>query len=202
MKTHPTQWLSAYYDGELSQDHFQMVQKHLETCSDCQEQLAQMNNLSEWLQALPQAAQQLPADVFVGQVIARLPAKKPKTIQQTWRVSWLLIPVLLVSGWAFMQALIFISGLLLQFDINQVFSQVDNGSRTFLQESFSLILLPGSYTWLSGLITLLPGSNALLLTLLHFLVSSICSILLASWLASWFMYNRHVRITAPETYAS
>lgn len=203
MKTHPTQWLNAYHDGELSSEQFQVVQKHLETCSDCQEQLSQIAHISQWLQTVPKATHRQPADVFVGQVIARLPAKTPKTIQQTWRVYWLMTPVLLVGGWAFMQALIFISGLLLQFDINQVFSQVEIGSRTFLQEFFTLIVLPGPYTWLSGVITLLPGSNALHLTLLHFLVSSICSILLASWLASWFMYNRHISITTLENiYAS
>lgn len=195
MKTHPIQWLGAYYDGELNPEKNQQIKEHLETCQDCQKQLDQIAYLSAILHKVPEVAPLQPVDIFIEQVVTKLPEKKSQNPGITWQVSWWMPPMILVSGWSFLQALFFMSGLLLQLKPFENISQFSSGSQTILEEFFSFALLPAAYTWLSPIWHLLPGSDAIYILLLNLIASCVCAILLASWLASWFTYHRHLQVS-------
>jgi hypothetical protein len=193
MNAHPTQWFGAYLDGELDNEHSQRIQQHLKSCKDCQAEIEQLSRLSQVLQCLPELAPGTSADHFTNLVLSKLPARQPLNRHVGWRLSWWLIPAILISGWAFIQALIFVSGLLLRFAPLQEITRMPLESQSLLQDLLPVFVLPGFYSWISTLSTGLPVSQMLHLFLLNILASSACAILLGSWIASWFAYHRHIQ---------
>ena len=53
MSNHVTEWLNAYYDGELKGKRLQQVEEHLIECEACQAELESLQGLSALLQEVP-----------------------------------------------------------------------------------------------------------------------------------------------------
>lgn len=193
MNTHPTQWLGPYYDGELDADHRQRIETHLISCLECQDQLSQLAVLSEWLNKVPEAVVDQTKELFVEQVLSKLPGKATENRVNTMQLTWWAVPAILVSSWAFIQAGLFIGGLLLQINPIQLGSLDIPGAQSILHGFLSLALLPGINTLLFPAWDLLPNSNTFQLFLLNLLASSICLTLLGSWLAGWLAYRQHIQ---------
>jgi anti-sigma factor RsiW len=74
----PSEWLTAYYDGELDKARQKQVEAHLAECPECRRELGEMRSLSQALGAdeLPQAELTGAATFWQG-VQSQLPERRP-----------------------------------------------------------------------------------------------------------------------------
>ena len=101
MSNHVTEWLNAYYDGELKGKRLQQVEEHLIACEACQAELESLQGLSALLQDVP--APEFPSpERFATQVNLLLPQKRTSTPNShLFEVGWWMIPVGLLAAWVF-----------------------------------------------------------------------------------------------------
>ena len=101
MSNHVTDWLNAYFDGELTGKRLHLVEDHLAECEACQAELDSLQGLSELLHEVP-APEFMAAERFAAQVNLRMP-HKPAVIsrKQMIEVGWWIIPVGLLASWIF-----------------------------------------------------------------------------------------------------
>jgi len=101
MSNHVTEWLNAYYDGELKGKRLQQVEEHLTTCEACQAELESLQGLSALLQEVPVPEFPSP-ERFATQVNLLLPQKRTTTPgTHLFEVGWWMIPVGLLAVWVF-----------------------------------------------------------------------------------------------------
>ena len=101
MSNHVTEWLNAYYDGELKGKRLQQVEEHLAACEACQAELESLHGLSAMLQEVP--APEFPSlERFATQVNLLLPQKRTSAPNShLFEVGWWMIPVGLLAVWVF-----------------------------------------------------------------------------------------------------
>ena len=114
MNEHVTEKLVAYQDGELGGHALIEVESHLSRCGTCQAELQEIQALSALLQEYPAAPEPTPPERFIAQVNMRLPREQ---LQPVWKRSleavWRLVPFGLLGLWIFVQAVMFVSGILM-----------------------------------------------------------------------------------------
>ena len=191
MTRHVIEWLGAYQDGELSQARCQLVEAHLEDCAACRAELEALRGLSALVRQEPAPSPSLSRERFAAQVGLRLPRS---SAQPGWRpalrLGWQALPALLVGGWAFVQALGIVAGLVM------LALWVGLGGQSLSQA----LAAPAPLTSLSGMFDLpltfgLPlewgwiDSFALLLAL-QFGAALVVCLLLGGWLAGWWVSRR------------
>jgi anti-sigma factor RsiW len=101
MSNHVTEWLNAYFDGELKNGRLHQVEKHLAECEACRMELESLRGLSEMLQEAP--APDFPSpERFAAQVNLLLPHKRTPTSRPTlFDAGWWMIPVGILTVWVF-----------------------------------------------------------------------------------------------------
>ena len=177
MNGHVSEWLAAYYDGELHGPRRQQVEEHLSNCPACQAELEALSKLSILLQEAPSPEFRLSAQHFQAQVMRRLP---PENAQPGWqralRAGWQLAPLSAVMAWAFGQAVWLVTSLVsvLNFPLGL--------SRAGLL-SGGLSLASASPGWGSA-------ETIIELGLLNLAFSGLVAIFLCGWLASWWVIHR------------
>ncbi|MHB0874488.1 MAG: zf-HC2 domain-containing protein [Anaerolineae bacterium] len=180
--------LSAYYDGELAPGEARRVQAHLAQCPECRRELGSLSELSAFLGSVPVPTSE-PAEHFVSGVMLRLPRRRPQAVRHSLlRAAWWSVPLLLLLGWALLQAVLFTSALVIA------------AIRFGLGGDLLTGALPGGNAVADGLLRLLPSlaerdAGALLgsaLAPLAILAPVLSLVLLItgalvywSWLASW-----------------
>jgi predicted anti-sigma-YlaC factor YlaD len=113
MSKHITEWLSAYFDGELRGTHLHHVETHLAACQVCQTELETLTRLSRLLQEAP-APEIAPPDRFASQVGLLLPHKQATiSRKKILEVGWWMIPVGLMAAWVFISTMSLVSDMLL-----------------------------------------------------------------------------------------
>jgi anti-sigma factor RsiW len=75
--------LCAYYDRELLADEEQLLRRHLETCSECRDEVDEWRRMDQLLVFPAQAD----TEEFVAKIMARLPRPKANTANK-WIVDW------------------------------------------------------------------------------------------------------------------
>ena len=171
MSQHIFEWLPAYHDGELSAGRRQQVEKHLQSCPDCRAELQAIADLSALL-ITDHSPRLTSAERFAAQVQLRLPHSLPQEIQADRAAlpRWVLgAPLALLAGWAFLQAALLVTALIL------------NGAQVFGLQS----QLWPHWVGVEGLIEVVGGLFALNLGLLV-----LTAILWCVWLAFWWVWNR------------
>jgi len=114
MSKHVTQWLEAYYDGELPSHRARQVENHLETCPNCLAEFENLNRLSILLQQAPEPSNLTPPERFAAQVGLRLPRKPDQPDwQKAFRTGWQWVPFGLIGAWLFVQTAFFVSSILI-----------------------------------------------------------------------------------------
>ena len=109
MSNHVTEWLNAYFDGELKGTRLRQVEEHLAKCETCRAELESLQGLSAMLQEIP-AAELPSAERFATQVNLLLPQKRTAAPRrQLLEVGWWMIPVGLLMAWIFVSTAILIS---------------------------------------------------------------------------------------------
>jgi len=101
MSNHVTEWLNAYYDGELKGKRLQQVEEHLAVCEVCQAELESLQGLSALLQEV--SVPEFPSpERFATQVNLLLPQKRTTTPgNRLFEIGWWMIPVGLLAVWVF-----------------------------------------------------------------------------------------------------
>lgn len=199
MSEHVTEWLPAFYDGELSERRQSMVRTHLAECPECQRELEQLKNLSALLRSSPPAKCQLPPDRFVSQVGLQLERRPEQSgWQKTLKLGWHLIPVGLLGAWVFIQVVAALSGAIL-FGLQMGLGSDLLATVTNLLPELSQVSPPGLNWWLPGdigwaIVRLIDDLSPLTWSIIvDVLFSIIIGILYWSWLAGWLVSRRQIK---------
>ena len=118
MNMHVSELLAAYHDGELPLNRQHQVEKHLQDCPACRAELESFEELSSLLKA-DVVPHQTPPQRFAAQVQLRLPRALQSRTRQNGEQPprWALgIPLALILVWAFLQAAIKVTSLILTAD--------------------------------------------------------------------------------------
>jgi predicted anti-sigma-YlaC factor YlaD len=203
MNPHMSEWLSAYYDGELHGERLRQVETHLASCTACRDELQALHRLSTVLWENPALH---PVDApgrFAERVLAGLPASRPTSAWRTALVAvYALLPALLIGAWALLQAGAVGIGLawLSPLEVRPIgFGVTGLGLAWLVGVGGGL---PGGFTaglWnllnlalggFGGLGTMLGGVRFILL---YLSATAAIAVLLWSWLAGWWAYQRHLQ---------
>lgn len=113
MSKHVSEWLNAYYDGELHGRQRKLVEEHLAECEACQAELESLHGLSDLLHKV-QAPEPASLERFVSQVNLRLPHEKRTVVSQerVMEFGWWMIPVGLLAIWVFTSTAFMLSDVL------------------------------------------------------------------------------------------
>ncbi len=197
MKEHVTEWLGAYYDGELRRRRLKQVEGHLTQCGACRRELENLQRLGRLLREHPGAETLTPPQRFVAQVGLRLPRRPDRSPgQRALETGWQLVPAVLLGGLAFVQALFIVTAVVLL------------GLRLGLGRDLvpSVFAPSQGATWLGELVTLSEPSvsefGRIMIDLLraggplgwgptlYVVVLVVIGLLYWSWLASWWARRR------------
>ncbi len=201
MTEHVTDWLGAYYDGELSGLRLRRVEAHLARCATCRTELDELRKLSALLQESPVVERITPPERFVAQVGLRLPRRPERTVtERALESGWRLVPAGLLGAWVFVQTVFIVAGV------------VQGALRMGLGGDLAAWLLPPSQggPWLSELVRLSdPSLNDVAQIMLQMLsnggplgwgvtlnlvVLVVIGLLYWSWLASWWVRRQRQRL--------
>lgn len=101
MSNHVTEWLNAYFDGELGGRRLEQVEEHLAMCEACQAELESLKDLSRLLLE-PAAPELVSVERFTAEVNLRLPRRQTAiSADRIFEVSWWMIPAGLLAAWIF-----------------------------------------------------------------------------------------------------
>lgn len=112
MANHVSEWLNAYFDGELTGNRLRQVEDHLAECEACQAEWDSLQGLSALLHEVPEP-EFAPVERFAAQVSLRLPHSKPVTsARKALEIGWWMIPVGLLAAWVFMNTTFLVNDML------------------------------------------------------------------------------------------
>jgi len=112
MSKHVSEWLNAYYDGELHGHRLQAVEEHLAECESCQAELESLHGLSDLLHEV-RTPELVSPERFVSNVNLRLPHKQTVASQnKVLEFGWWMIPVGLLAVWVFVNTAFIVSNIL------------------------------------------------------------------------------------------
>lgn len=175
MSQHVMDWLAAYHDGELHGARLFQVETHLLECPACRAELEALKALSTALQKNPAMPARTPPERFVAQV--RLRARPQFALPAQPRMGqagWLFAPLSVLGIWAFLQAVLVLSHLVL------IALPLFGG-------------VPGTQTeWF-------PVLGAAQLFVLDLALTAVLATLLWGWLAGWWAARSRQNHFAGET---
>ena len=178
MNAHVTEWLAAYYDGELHGIRWQQVEDHLTGCPACRAELEELHKLSTLLLEVPSPERLLSAQRFQAQVKLRLPPAIPQPGWQTaLKAVWQFAPLGAVFVWVFAQAVLLVAGL--ASALNLTVGLVSAGE------------LSGWLNLASSSLSFGGAEAAIELVLLNLAFTALVAIFLCGWIASWWVVRRH-----------
>lgn len=151
MSNHVSEWLNAYFDGELKGARLHQVEEHLAACEACQAEFESLQGLSAFLQEAPMA-QFISNERFVSQVNLRLPQRRvAATRRRLLEVGWWMAPVGLLMIWIFISTTIFISDMV---SAANNFGLLDDAAPLLVSDSSA-----GNWTSTLGQFGLLEGDG-------------------------------------------
>jgi anti-sigma factor RsiW len=174
---HATEWLAAYFDGELHGTRQRQVEEHLSNCPACQAELEALGELSRLLQEVPLPEREVSAQRFQTHVMQRLlPANQQPGWQRVLKGGWQLAPLGAVAVWAFGQAVWLVTSLVATLNSPLSLSR--------------LSLLSGGLSQASPIFGWGEAATIIELVLLNLVFSASVAIFLCGWLASWWVLRR------------
>ena len=101
MSEHMTEWLNAYYDGELNGRKLHQLEDHLAECESCRAELESLTALSGLLSEVP-TPESIPVERLAAQINLRLPrGQKVSSSRQVTEAGLWTIPIGLLAAWVF-----------------------------------------------------------------------------------------------------
>lgn len=113
MNQHIEHWIDAYFDGELNPNQVRKFEKHLESCPECLARLEERESLSVLLQSAAMPEPVRDAEQFVHDVTLLLPREQDAPKRNALNAIWYLVPLFVLGSAVFMQAVNWISNILL-----------------------------------------------------------------------------------------
>jgi len=152
MSDHVTDWLNAYFDGELKGRRLHQVEEHLAECEACQSELESLQGLSALLHEVP-APEFTSHERFVTEVNLRLPQRQVNAIRNNiFETGWWMIPIGIVAAWVFVSAAILLSNVV---GVADTFGLLDNTTASWV----SAPLDTADVTATMGQFGMLRGNN-------------------------------------------
>jgi len=112
MSNHVSEWLNAYFDGELAGRRLHQVEEHLAECETCQAELDSLQDLSELLHEVP-VPEFTSVERFAAQVSLRLPHRQVTVSKNgILEIGWWMVPAGLLIAWIFIGTAFFVSDIL------------------------------------------------------------------------------------------
>ena len=150
MSDHVTEWLNAYFDGELKNGRLRLVETHLAGCETCRAELESLRSLSGLLQEAPEPDFPSP-ERFAAQVNLLLPHQRTPAPKPTlFDIGWWMIPVGIVTVWAFVSTAVLLSNVVSAAD---TFGLLDNVTASWIANPAEPANIPatlGGFGMLSG----------------------------------------------------
>lgn len=180
---HVTDLLTAYYDGELAPGARRRVEAHLQSCAECREELAQLEQLSDLLGAYALPDTLSSAEAFRAQVGLRIARRaRPRGNYLSW--SWHLVPVVLLVAF---------SGLMGVLVVGDLFVAVCHLLEWFGFDVAAGLGLPDvlwSGTWLEGMLfSWVRGLGGLVFSLCLYGISLVVFGAYAGWVGVLWRTN-------------
>lgn len=173
MSEHVTDWIAAYHDSELDAIRLSQVESHLLECPACRAELEALKALSTMLQMNPTMPGRTPPERFVAQVRLRVRPPVTSPAQPRQQAGWLLAPLIVLGLWAFLQAVLVLSHLIVV--------------------TLPLFDVPGTQTeWF-------PVLGTAQLLVLDLALTAGLATLLWGWLAGWWAVRSKQNRSAAET---
>ena len=195
MSSHVTEWLNAYFDGELKNGRLHQVEKHLTECEACRKELESLHDLSGLLQEAPEPDFPSP-ERFVAQVNLLLPHKRTPTLKPSlFDAGWWMIPAGIMVAWVFISTALLLSnavsmadsfGLLDSVTASWVSSPVDTAEVTATLGQFGM-LSGDSLQWAER------TESATRNVLPQIVLQAAVAVMYLAWFATW--WARHTRQT-------
>lgn len=111
---HKTALLGHYLDGELQDSQRARIEKHLESCEQCRQELYELSKLSILLKDTAVFPQQKPENQFVAEVGLLMQRKpQPSVAKRAVILGWKSIPVALAGTWVFIQTSLIMSTIII-----------------------------------------------------------------------------------------
>jgi predicted anti-sigma-YlaC factor YlaD len=193
MSNHVTEWLNAYFDGELTGKRLHHVEDHLAECEACQAELDSLQGLSELLQEVP-APEFAAAERFAAQVNLRIPHKQMVlSRKQIFEVGWWMIPVGLLASWIFIGTAFALGDILVAAGNLGVLSGISEWLGSGPSNDIYLSTTIGQMGLLSGngLNWAEAAETFTRISLPQFILQVSIALLYLSWIAIW--WARHTR---------
>ena len=132
MSNHVTEWLNAYFDGELHGHRLHQVEEHLIVCETCRAELESLGNVSGLLHEVPLPDFPSP-ERFASQVNLLLPQKRTSPSRpQLSEAGWWMIPVGILAVWVFISTAILLSNVVSTADN---FGLLDSTTASLISDS-------------------------------------------------------------------
>jgi predicted anti-sigma-YlaC factor YlaD len=186
--------LNAYMDGELHGTRLLEMETHLASCESCQNELKELHQVSDLLQAAPVPAF-MPVERFVSNLTLRLPRHTLRELPpRTGFLAWWLVPVGLLGAWVFVQTVFTLANMLAAANITGMLGQ----AVTWLgggQQMAWFVAVTGLFGGQAGgfqpALSLLNGLNVFSANLLKgFLWQALIVLLYWGWLLAWWLRRR------------
>lgn len=197
--------LNAYLDNELHGTRLREMKLHLASCQACQEELKELREVSDLLQAAP-APEFMPAERFVSNLNLSLPRRalhhrppKPGSL------AWWLVPAGLLAAWFFLRTVFALSGVITAADATGLLGNAAswlNGGQQAVWFGAALGLFSGQAGGAQPTLSLLNDVSVIGENLLNgFLWQAAIVLLYWGWLAAWWLQRgpRSMKVTATST---
>ena len=193
MSNHVSEWLNAYFDGELTGKRLHQVEDHLAECEACQAELDSLQGLSELLHDIP-VPEFTAAERFAGQVNLRIPHKQAViSRKQVMEAGWWMIPVGLLASWIFMSTAFALGDILLAAGNLGLLSGISEWLGSVPSNNVYLSTTIGQMGLLSG--TGLNWAEATetftRVSLPEIVIQVSIALLYLSWMAIWWARHTH-----------
>jgi predicted anti-sigma-YlaC factor YlaD len=193
MSNHASEWLNAYFDGELTGKRLHQVEGHLAECEACQAELDSLQDISELLHDVP-APEFIAVERFAGQVNLRIPHRQVViSRKQVMDAGWWMIPVGLLASWIFVSTAFALGDILLVAGNLGLLSGVSEWLGSVPSNPVYLSTTIGQMGLLSG--TGLNWAEATetftRVSLPEIIIQVSIALLYLSWIAIWWARHTH-----------
>lgn len=193
MSNHVTEWLNAYFDGELQGYRLHQVEAHLAGCEACRAELESLGKLSGLLHDVPLPDFPSP-ERFASQINLLLPQKRtPPPRRSLFEVGWWMIPVGIMAVWVFVSTALLLSNVVSVADSFGLLGTTTSSWISSPAETADLTAALGGFGVLGGdSLQWAERTESLTRSMVpQFVLQVSVAVLYLAWFATWLA--RHTR---------
>jgi hypothetical protein len=194
--------LNAYLDNELHGTRLLEMKVHLASCQACQEELKDLRQVSDLLQAAP-APEFMPADRFVSNLNLSLPRQALRDRPpKPGSLAWWAVPAGLLALWFFVRTVFALSSMITAADATGLLGNAANwlnGGQHAIWFEAAMGLFGGQAGGAQPTLSVLNNVSVISENLLNgFLWQAVIVLLYWGWLAAWWLQRgpKQMKVTA------